>query len=97
MEKIMLDDENEFKKNMIRIIKGAAISIIITLILLLIFSLILTYTELSEKSIPIVIIGITGVSILIRKLNQCAKNKKKRNVIWGFKWTCIYDIYLCNI
>lgn len=57
--------ESEFSKNLIRIIKGSITAIILTLILLLIFALLLTYTKLQENLINPVIIVISGVSILI--------------------------------
>ena len=47
------------------IIKGTIISIICTLICLFIFSIILTYTNISESFITPVIIVITGISICI--------------------------------
>lgn len=47
------------------IFKGVLISIISTLVFLLIFSVVLTYTNVSEDSIPLVIITITAISILI--------------------------------
>jgi len=51
--------------NIKRIIKGSLLSIVITIILLLIFATLLTYTSLAENTIPIVILVITGISILI--------------------------------
>ena len=47
------------------IIKGVIISIIATMIFLFIFSLILTYTNISESFIAPVIIVITAISIFI--------------------------------
>lgn len=58
-------NENEFTKNIIRIIKGSVTAIILTLLLLLIFAIILTYTSLEESVINPVIIVISVVSILI--------------------------------
>ncbi len=58
-------NENEFVKNIIRIIKGSIISIILTLLLLLIFAIILTNTSLGENIINPVIIVISVISILI--------------------------------
>ena len=52
--------------NAVKILKGIIISCVITLILLFIFSILLTYTNLGENTIGPVIIGITGVSILVR-------------------------------
>ncbi len=58
-------NENEFTKNIIRIIKGSVTAIILTLLLLLIFAIILTYTSLNENVINPVIIVISVISILI--------------------------------
>lgn len=58
-------NENEFTKNIIRIIKGSVTAIILTLLLLLVFAIILTYTSLNENVINPVIIVISVVSILI--------------------------------
>lgn len=49
----------------ISIIKGVIISIIFTLICLLIFSLVLTYTNVSESFTAPVIIIVTAISIFI--------------------------------
>lgn len=51
------------------IFKGVGISLILTIILLFIFSLILAYTNVNEKTIRPVIIVVTAISILFRKLN----------------------------
>lgn len=52
-------------EKIIRITKGSMISIILTLILLLIFALLLTYSPIQENTIKPVLIVITGISILI--------------------------------
>ena len=62
MEKL---DNNELFKNTKRITKGSILSIILSAILLLIFAIILTYTDVQENTIKPVIIIITGISILI--------------------------------
>lgn len=59
MEKIV---EN---KNTIRIIKGSIVAVVLSLILLLIFAILLTYTNISETTIKPTIIAIAGVSILV--------------------------------
>ena len=51
--------------NVIRVLKGSGISVAITLIGLLIYSAILTFTNLGENTINPVIIILTAVSILI--------------------------------
>ena len=70
MEKLIVDDENQIKNNTLKILKGTLISIVLTLILLLVFSALLTYTNISENISPIVIIAITGVSIVVREFNK---------------------------
>lgn len=57
-------DNMENTKN---IFKGVGISLALTMILLLIFSAILTYTNVSESTITPVIIIVTAISILFRK------------------------------
>ena len=51
--------------NIIKIFKGLMFSFLITLVSVFLFSVILTYTNISEKIIPIVIIILTFISILI--------------------------------
>lgn len=66
--------ENKTIKN---IFIGVGISFLISAILLLIFSLILTYTNVSENTITPVIIVITAISILIGSSIGSVKIKKK--------------------
>lgn len=61
----------------IKISTGIIIAIVLTLILLFIFSVILAYTDISETTIVPVIIGITGVSILSGSSISTSKIKKK--------------------
>ena len=58
-------DKTEFSKNIMRIVRGSVIAIFISLILLLVFAMLLTYTNIAENTINPVIIVITGISILI--------------------------------
>ena len=55
----------EENKTVIQILKGIGISLITTLVFLGIFALILTYTQVEEKTINPVIVVITALSILI--------------------------------
>lgn len=68
--------ESEFSKNIIRIIKGSITAIVLTLILLLIFAIILTYTAIQENIINPVIIVISAISILIGSSISTLKIKK---------------------
>lgn len=66
--------ENNFFANLI---KGVGIAFISTIILLIIFSAILTFTNINENVINPVIITVTGISILIG--SSIANNKIKKN------------------
>lgn len=75
---------NFFKseKTIFNIVKGIALSLLFTLILLFIFSAILTYTNLSEETIKPTILILTGVSILIGS-SLSMKKLKKNGLING--------------
>ena len=75
------------------IIKGVSISIIFTLIFLFVFSIILTYTNISENLITPVIIVITAVSIFIGSSIGNIKIKKNGLLNGGL----IGGIYLLSI
>lgn len=89
--------ENEFLKNIIKIIKGSVGGIILTLILLLIFAAVLTYTNIEESTIKPVIIVITVISILVGSSISTLKIKKN-GMINGAMVGLIYilTIYLIS-
>ena len=66
-------------KTIANIFKGVLISLIASLILLLIFSILLTYTNISETAISPVIIIITAISIMIG--SSIGNNKIRKNGI----------------
>ena len=82
-------DKSIRKQNVIRIAKGSIIAILMTLILLFIFSIILTYTGLQENCITPVIIVITAISILVGSSISTLKIKKN-GLINGFIVGIIY-------
>lgn len=88
-----------FEKNniFIKIIKGVGISITLTLICLTIFSILLTYTNLSESIIQPVVITVTGISILTGSFLTNRK-MKKNGIIKGIAVGLIYImlIYLTS-
>lgn len=63
--------------NFVRIIKGSILSIILTIICLLIFSLILAYTNIPEKTMISVITAVTAISILAGSIISVSKIEKK--------------------
>lgn len=64
-------------KNIFIIIKGSIIALISTIIMLTIYALILSYTNVSENSMVAVIMTIIGMSILISSSLSNLKIKKK--------------------
>ena len=68
--------DNSNNKNFINILKGLGIAFIITFIFLLILSIVLTYTNVSENIINPTIIIITELSILIGSTISNIKIKK---------------------
>ena len=84
-------------KNIIRIIKGSVFSILITLILLFIYAILLTSTNIPESTMSVVVITITGISILIGSSISSFKIKK-RGIVNGGLVGLIYiiTIYLIS-
>ena len=82
--------------NLIQILKGIGISFVSTIIFLVIFAIILTYTQVAENTINPVIIIITALSILIG--SSIANIKLKKNglingaIIGGIYMLIIYLI-----
>lgn len=83
--------------NIKKIAKGSIISIVITIIALLIFSALLSYTSISEGTIPTVIIIITAISILIGS-SLSMSSIKKNGIINGALIGLIYilTIYILS-
>lgn len=76
--------EENISIKFLNIIKGVIISIIFTLIFLFIFSIILTYTNVSEKFIDPVIIVVTAISIFIGSSIGNLRMKKNGLLNGGF-------------
>ena len=89
MENLQIN-ENKTIKN---IIKGTGIALITTVILLLIFSIILTYTNIDEKVINPVIMIVTAISILLGSSLGNIKIKKNGLINGG----TIGAIYIITI
>ena len=85
--------EGRISGNFTNIIKGTIISIIFTLIFLFIYSLILTYTNISESLTNPVIIVITAISIFIG--SSIANLKMQKNGI--LNGALIGGLYLISI
>lgn len=83
----------ESGNNIKKILKGSVISIVITLIALIIFASLLSYTNVAESTIPTVIIVITIISILIGS-SLCMSNVKKNGILNGAVIGLIYILVI---
>lgn len=97
MVNISENNIRENGENIKKILKGSAFSIIITLIGLLIYSIILSYTSVAESTMPTIITIITGISILIGSTISTS-NIKKNGIVNGMLVGLIYItlIYLLS-
>ena len=80
-------------KSMINILKGVGVALITTFVLLIIFSIVLTYTNIQESVINPVIMIITSISILIGSSLGNIKIKKNGLINGGM----IGGIYILTI
>ena len=90
-------EKKEAKENLIRIIKGSGVALGITLLLLFIFAVLLTYTNIAESVIKPVIIIVTAISILIGSSLSTLKIKKNgllNGAIVGFIY--IFSLYIIS-
>lgn len=76
MKEYIENKEFNINKQIIRIIKGDGIAIALSILFLLLFSVILTYSNISDTTIPLVIIVINMVAILIGSSISTMKLKK---------------------
>ena len=86
-------EKNQYLENLIRIVKGSILAIGITMIALLIFAIILTYTDISENYIYVGIIVVTAISILLGGIIS-TKQIKKRGFLYGMLVGVIYMLTL---
>lgn len=91
-----MDNDSKFG-NLLKVAKGSIISIVISLILLLVTALILTYTNVSENIIPAAVIVISALSILIGSILS-SMNIRKNGLLNGALVGLIYMsvIYLIS-
>ena len=76
-------------ESIMTIFKGTMVSIGVTLVLLLIFATILTYTNIAESTIPAVIIVITAISLLIGS-TIASRSMRKNGLLNGAMIGTIY-------
>lgn len=84
-------------KYIISILKGVGVSLLVTLVLLILFSIILTYSNVQENVIGPVIMIITAISIFIGSSFGNMKIKKNGLINGGIVGRNIYNINILNI
>ncbi len=90
----MTKDSGEHKtNNIINIIKGSAISIFFSIVALIIFSIILNNTQLTDRIVNPIIMGITAISIFIGSIISVSKIEKK-GIINGASVGLIYILII---
>ena len=85
----LTENLGESGNNIKKILIGSGVSIIITIIGLIIFASLLTYTSIAESTIPTVTIIITIISILIGS-SICMSTVKKNGIVNGILIGLIY-------
>lgn len=93
MEVSKINENKTYKQ----IIKGIGISFLITIISLIIFACILTYTSVGENTINPVIIVITAISILIGSSIGNARIRKNGLINGALIGGRIFTNYIYNI
>lgn len=92
-ENILQGNNDNLKANIIRIIKGSLLSIIVSVIFLIVFAMLLTYTSLSENTITPIVLAIVGLSILLGSYLSTKKINKK-GILNGAMVGVIYMLIL---
>ena len=90
---IKVNENSTHSNNIIKILKGSILAILISIILLVIFAIVLTYTNFNENMTPAVIIIITAISILIGS-QITTSSIKKNGILNGIVVGLIYVLFL---
>ena len=93
-------EEGILKKNGIAILKGEIIAFIINIFGLIILSLIMTYSTISDNNIPTLVIAVNTLAILIGSSIATIKLEKKgivNGLIIGVLYMLIYLLISGNI
>lgn len=91
-------DKSDRKDNAVaNVLKGSVIAVILSIIALIIFSIVLTKTNLAQKTINPIIMGITTISIFIGSISSVSKIEKKGIINGGLVGLIyVFSIYLIS-
>ena len=92
-DKKVVDITKEKNKNIVNILKGTVISILLSLILLTIYSALLSFTNISENTMTTVVLVITGISILLGS-SMSSINIKRQGMLNGGLVGLIYVLLI---
>ena len=92
-DKKVVDITKEKNKNIVNILKGTVISILLSLILLTIYSALLSFTNISESTMTTVVLVITGISILLGS-SMSSINIKRQGMLNGGLVGLIYVLLI---
>ena len=95
-EKKIVDITKDKNKNAINILKGTIISILLTLILLTIYSALLSFTNISENTMVPVVLVMTGISILVGS-SMSSINIKRQGMLNGGLVGLIYMLFIYTL
>ena len=90
---VKVNENNISSNTIITVLKGSILSIVMSIVLLMIFAAVLTYTNINENTIPTIIIIITAVSILIGS-QITTSHIKKNGIVNGILVGLIYVVFL---
>ncbi|WP_066088437.1 TIGR04086 family membrane protein [Anaerotignum neopropionicum] len=85
--------EKQSGQGLISMVKGMAIAYAITCIFFIAYGLILTYTNVSEQSLPMIALACTAISTAIAGYDW-AKCRKKNGLLMGLLAGFIYTVIL---
>lgn len=92
-DKNIVTQESEWKKRSLCVIKGSFLAMALSVILLTIFALLLTYTSVPESTIMPVVLTITGISLLVGGTISSRKIRKN-GLLYGGSVGLVYIIIL---
>lgn len=76
---------------MINVLKVVSIAYAITIIVFLGYAMLLTYTDITEKQMPIVVIATIGVSVILAGYDV-AKSVNSKGWLWGMTSGLVYAV-----
>ena len=91
-----VNNDEKQKDSIVSLTKGVIFSYLITAIVFIVYGILLTYTETTEKNIQIVVMITTVVSVLIGGIIS-SKGVSKRGLMFGMLVGIIYSIIMIMI